>query len=947
KVTGTFNAYGYRCRADQFYNLFDCVWSGSGTSCNVKCREVTQEDLLSLLTTGKESVSGSLTGKIENNQLIGSITIGGLGTMNIVGDIVEDSASGKLSFSSTFKSDFTCEPNVYVDGTMIGTGIRRERVVKTNVQEENMIIAGVFNTPDACRNFPIRYTLTLNKKGDNLTGNFYGEVWKCSISGDFCSKVKCRYVSSRHCEPDPIMDSESVRDSIIKKSVEIISGSVSGNIQGNNVNLVIHTQFGDLFASGSVSSDQNGKLTFAGNIDSGVTCEPGVYVRGPIIGEGLKNEVGLRKAKLGENCSSSVKCEEGVCANGVCVREPTCSGNLISCGASCCLSSQTCDATKGSCIPQYCKSPLTQCGMTCVDTRSNILNCGSCGTTCPIGTTCVNSACVDINLLILPDRTNCGGVACTDDEICLDDRCIKCGVNQTRCENSCVDLNTSNSNCGSCGNVCKSDEYCLNGICKPSSSCVLNSIQYIRCGNECCDLTQWCDPITMKCTPKLPLYENITQCGPFLTDLSSDQNNCGTCFNSCKAGESCINGRCSVLETCGNGRCGENETCSNCPQDCGSCIETGCSGEYPTLCGDKCVNTLNDTANCGSCNNKCQADQICSGGNCIGVLNSNCTSDNDCAYGSCIDSTCQLSNCITDSDCRSNEYCNTNLGICDGGCTTSPDNCNEITGLPSSCDPATRNCITFSCPAGTVLFNNTCLQITLDSCNKSEECKSNICYNGNCLSTDNPIQPTQTVVNVGKPAFGSSAGGKASPQLLSVQENPAASDIFYSLFQTSKTRLLAYDSCLRGSICSSSADCCGAPCLNSRCACSNSACTTTADCCSGYCENGKCSSAPTQKLSLFSALTSPNLGCAGLIEECSPDEKTCISLCNGMSLLLVLVAGSFGAFTWTRFKHPVAGLVAAFTPILIGVALYPFLGIISGILLFSLLIYKDTGSIEV
>ncbi|MEM3543800.1 MAG: hypothetical protein QXF07_02145 [Candidatus Micrarchaeia archaeon] len=66
-----------------------------------------------------------------------------------------------------------------------------------------------------------------------------------------------------------------------------------------------------------------------------------------------------------------------------------------------------------------------------------------------------------------------------------------------------------------------------------------------------------------------------------------------------------------------------------------------------------------------------------------------------------------------------------------------------------------------------------------------------------------------------------------------------------------------------------------------------------------------------------------------------------------MSLLLVLVAGSFGAFTWTRFKHPVAGLLAAFTPILIGVALYPFLGIISGIILFSLLIYKDTGSIEV
>ncbi len=710
--------------------------------------------------------------------------------------------------------------------------------------------------------------------------------------------------------------------------------------------MVIKTQFGDLFVSGSITSDQNGKVSFTGNINSQVTCEPGVYMRGSITGEGLKNEVGPRTAKLGENCSESAICEEGICVNGICVKEPVCPTGSIKCGGSCCLSSQACDTSTGSCVPQFCKPPLMQCGFTCVNTKSNVLNCGSCGTLCPIGTACINSIC--INTVLIGDRLNCGEteIACNENEICKDGKCTECSINETRCENLCVNLNTSNSNCGSCGNICKANEFCSDGVCTPYSSCVLNSVQYIQCGNECCGLTQWCDPLTLTCMPRLPLAENLTQCGPILADVSSDPNNCGLCFNSCKPGESCIDGVCTTFEVCGNGNCGSNETCSNCPKDCGSCVETGCSGDYPTLCGDKCANTLNDSKNCGACNNICNSDQMCSDGSCVSVLNSECQTDNDCLYGSCINSTCQLKNCIADSDCSTDEYCNV-IGVCDGGCRLSPDNCNELIGSQSTCDSATRDCIKYTCPTGTVLMNGSCLQITTQVCNSSDQCSSEICYNGNCISTDNPITPTQTVVNIGKPAFGSSAGGKASPQLFSMQENPAASDIFYSLFQTSKTRLLAYDTCLRGSICSSSADCCGAPCLDSRCACSNSACTTTADCCSGYCENGKCSSAPTQKLSLFSALTSPNLGCAGLIEECSPDEKTCISLCNGMSLLLVLVAGSFGAFTWTRFKHPVAGLVAAFTPILIGVALYPFLGIVSGIILFSLLIYKDTGSIEV
>jgi len=83
------------------------------------------------------------------------------------------------------------------------------------------------------------------------------------------------------------------------------------------------------------------------------------------------------------------------------------------------------------------------------------------------------------------------------------------------------------------------------------------------------------------------------------------------------------------------------------------------------------------------------------------------------------------------------------------------------------------------------------------------------------------------------------------------------------------------------------------------------------------------------------------MGCAGLIEECAPGETNCISLCNGLSFLLMIVAGGFGAYSWKLFKHPVAGLLAAFTPVAIGLMTYPFIGIILGIVLFTVLLSKS------
>ncbi|MCX8202258.1 MAG: hypothetical protein N3G74_00380 [Candidatus Micrarchaeota archaeon] len=950
KLAGTIEMEAHSCWTEYVCMKCNCNWKG-GSSCIQECDDSDERVRDSLIRSDYEILTGSVTGSLNGNavDLIITTNIDGRSVQFSLKGTMTYDASGKTSFSGYLDSSITCEPGVYVKGSVTGEGLRREKKPVQSDANSTIFLAGKLNLPSGCRYIASFYTLTLTQIGSNISGSIDSKTWHCRIDG-FCNVAcKCRFISSDRCI-NTCQDDRSLSNLLIRTKVESVSGNVVGTIKNNVIDAVANTQYGELRIGGVLQQESEGRISFSGNLDSSITCEPGVYVKGRMTGEGLRNELTKRKIGIGDNCSDEIKCDEGKCVNGVCRPEPKCLTGATACGSSCCMPSQTCNGS--SCLPVFCKGGLTQCGLTCVNTSKDRFNCGSCGVTCKPDEYCSNGKCISYSGLGGIDRNNCGqaGIKCNDNQICANGSCIECQNNLTRCGNSCVNLNSDPSNCGQCGESCSANQFCSNGKCISASQCVLNSIQYAQCGKNCCDLTQWCDTETMTCLPMLPISppgDMPAQCGPFVVDLSSDRQNCGMCFNACASDQKCTNGICTLVETCGNGRCGANETCSNCPSDCGSCIETGCLGEYPTLCGNICVNTANDSQNCGSCGAKCQPTQICLNGKCIGALNSECRVDADCLYGYCVNSTCRLRNCLSDSECGRDEYCSMNLGVCDGGCRTSPDNCNLLLGSPGRCDPQTRECIGLTCPYGTVLINNSCFQITIEACNQSEQCQSGICLNNRCISTDNPIAPVESATKIGKPSFGSGAAAKSSPKLFAIEENQAASEFLYSLLGTSKSKLLAYDSCLRGSICSTSDDCCGAPCLGSRCACSNSVCTTTADCCSGYCENGKCSSAPYQKLSLFSSLTSQNLGCAGLIEECSPGEKTCISLCNGISLLLVLVAGSFGAFTWTRFKHPVAGLVAAFVPIVIGLAFYPFVGIVSGIILFSLLVYKDTGSIEV
>jgi hypothetical protein len=195
-----------------------------------------------------------------------------------------------------------------------------------------------------------------------------------------------------------------------------------------------------------------------------------------------------------------------------------------------------------------------------------------------------------------------------------------------------------------------------------------------------------------------------------------------------------------------------------------------------------------------------------------------------------------------------------------------------------------------------------------------------------------------------KPRYSAGAGSSGAvggeQRVVREVERKATSTFLVDVFGWSRKKIEEETTCVRGASCTTSAECCGADCVDGGCICSTKVCATSGECCNGYCEEGLCKTAPTISLFFAETLKKPitaEIGCGGLVEECLPGEQTCFSFCNALTGMLLVVSAGSGGIVWRRMRHPVPGIITALVPIGVGLMFYPFVGTVVGIVMVALL----------
>ena len=183
-----------------------------------------------------------------------------------------------------------------------------------------------------------------------------------------------------------------------------------------------------------------------------------------------------------------------------------------------------------------------------------------------------------------------------------------------------------------------------------------------------------------------------TSCSGVCVDLASDDANCGACGNACAYNQSCS----------GDGRCMTADSIS-------------CLPGYPTACSNAqhpfyCVDTENDSQNCGACGNACAPGEGCYGGSCLNF--DPCTTAGGAwCNGRCTDLLIDESNC----------------GACANECDYATETCMDGVCVGSS--P--------SCPAGQTKCGGACVDITSNTdncgacgnvCSAAQQCVEGVCF---------------------------------------------------------------------------------------------------------------------------------------------------------------------------------------------------------------------------
>ncbi len=267
-----------------------------------------------------------------------------------------------------------------------------------------------------------------------------------------------------------------------------------------------------------------------------------------------------------------------------------------------------------------CPSGWSNCDGSCIDTNTDITNCGACARDC-------NQTKPQHASTMSCLASQCTVTSCEDGYVLNEGQCVSCTElpGWTKCNDQCTQIDSDNNNCGKCNNACGSKRACYNGKCLGEEYYGNTATSPDHCGevgNRCPD-GQAC--VQGQCK----LGYGKAYCGVAIVQLG-DIERCGGCDDKCDNGKICQNNQCvdgigptycngvatNTLSDVSNcGECGhrcENSNCFN-----GECVSA--QGESYTdemYCNNILVHSWSDSANCGSCGNTCAKGLTCSGGIC-------------------------------------------------------------------------------------------------------------------------------------------------------------------------------------------------------------------------------------------------------------------------------------------------------------------------------------------
>lgn len=469
--------------------------------------------------------------------------------------------------------------------------------------------------------------------------------------------------------------------------------------------------------------------------------------------------------------------------------------NCGACGKACPAVAPFCssEGTSQECVATCPASAPDQCGLGCVNLKTDVNNCAICGNKCTFAN--AEGACVE--------------------GACALSKCVEgfgdCKPEEPGCETA---LLSSTTNCGSCGNSCEranATSSCTQGQCttpvcdvgfgncnkdKPDCETRLNSNDNCgECGKSCSGATPLCSSSngTATCVSDCPAAAP-EKCGTQCVNITNDPANCGKCGESCNfpnAAGLCVSGKCMMgacndgygdctnapgcetrLDSNSNcGRCGTSCTFANATSSCngGACSTPVCAANFGNC--DKtspdCETPLNTTANCGICNNACSGSTpLCSSAGGQPQCVSDCavsTPDKcgakcvnlstDPSYcGSCTNACSVPANGTALCDARMCKIgCNGGYTPCGTECVNTKTSAAHCGGCNSPCSGTCTNGL--CCTGGTINCGNSCVNTSNNNahcggCN-SPCLASQSCSGGSCKQKDGESCATNSDCLVG------------------------------------------------------------------------------------------------------------------------------------------------------------------------------------------------------